>query len=249
MRSVVALQPDVLILAESARPDIVLRKAPDIRPSGYDWVGDNEQKGLSVFTFGSYSVARAPTWRRELRYFLPVRVTGPENADILATWAFVNTTPPKVIPNSPLLGEAVQYYASFLESRGAVMAGDFNAGVRWDSDARPEFMLLAKALASMGLSSAIHTMGSLPFGHRDEPATFFDRTKKDTPFHIDYVFSLRLPRGLGDAMNGAGSAITCPSLSIWLLTRRLPNQMLMLSNAVLEVAAAPRPHLIVALAA
>ena len=191
LRSVVALQPDVLILAESARPDIVLRKAPDIRPSGYDWVGDNEQKGLSVFTFGSYSVARAPTWRRELRYFLPVRVTGPENADILATWAFVNTTPPKVIPNSPLLGEAVQYYASFLESRGAVMAGDFNAGVRWDSDARPEFMLLAKALASMGLSSAIHTMGSLPFGHRDEPATFFDRTKKDTPFHIDYVFSRR----------------------------------------------------------
>lgn len=197
LSAILDLQPDVAVIAECAHPDILAKKAKYFRPSSSDWVGDNPHKGLAVFTFGSYSMTRAANWDPSLRYFLPACVSGPESVNLLATWAFSRSDPPTAIPNSPSLRDAVEHYRDFLSSTVAVVAGDFNAGVRWDAGGRFPFSAVADELGRLGFKSAVHSSKEWRFGEETQP-TFFDRTRKDMEFHIDYVFvkqqSLQPPR-------------------------------------------------------
>jgi hypothetical protein len=54
-----ALAPDIAILPECASIEIMREKAPDFLPSSSIWIGDNQHKGLGVFTFGAYRGERS----------------------------------------------------------------------------------------------------------------------------------------------------------------------------------------------
>lgn len=185
--ALMSLKPDVAILPECAMPEVLHSKCSP-QCESFEWVGRNRHKGLAVLSFGQYRLARASNWDESLRYFIPVHVTGPVEINLLATWAFRPGDPPTVIPNPASLPQAVNCYREFLGAPWAVMAGDFNAGVVFDPKRRPTFRSLADDLASRGLHSVLHRHHGWEFGSEQEP-TFFDRTKRDAPFHIDYVFS------------------------------------------------------------
>jgi endonuclease/exonuclease/phosphatase family metal-dependent hydrolase len=73
----------------------------------------------------------------------------------------------------------------------AVMAGDFNAGVRWDAKSHHPFKALESTLERRGFRSAVHVANDWRFGDEAQP-TSFDRSREDAKFHIDYVFSNQL---------------------------------------------------------
>lgn len=187
--ALMSLKPDVAILPECAMPD-VLRSKCSLQCESFEWVGRNRHKGLAVLSFGDYRLARATNWNESFSYLLPVHVSGPVEINLLATWAFGPSDPPTVIPNSANLPKAVSQYSEFLSAPWAVMAGDFNAGAIFDRKTRPMFRSLARDLASRGLHSVLHRHHGWEFGAKPEP-TFYDRSKQDAPFHIDYVFSNR----------------------------------------------------------
>src|ERR1700730_17995648 len=84
-----ALAPDVAVVAECASLDILAHKAPDFAPRSSVWVGNNPQKGLGVFSFGSYRLVRedAEAGNPSITFALPVSVTGPSAFHLLAVWA------------------------------------------------------------------------------------------------------------------------------------------------------------------
>ncbi len=194
LEALLSLRPDVAVIPECAHPEVLLAKAPQLgAPWGdasIDWVGESRQKGLAVIAFGPYRLERAAEYRADLRHFLPVRVTGPESCNLLATWAFMPGPGGPAAPNSPALVMAVEHYREFLSAPFAVMAGDFNGGLTFDTPRRPLFGALVQALERVGLRSSIHRHRGWAFGQEPEP-TFFDRSRQDLPFHLDYVFCNR----------------------------------------------------------
>ena len=71
------LHPDVAIVPECARPDIVAEKLGAAPWTSVAWVGDKPQKGLAVFSFGGFQLEQDPCRVPDLHWTLPVNVTGP----------------------------------------------------------------------------------------------------------------------------------------------------------------------------
>ena len=68
-----ALKPDIAIVQECAEPDMLRRKAPNFSYRNCDWHGTVPSKGLAIFSFGDWSLARDSTWNVEFHHFLPER--------------------------------------------------------------------------------------------------------------------------------------------------------------------------------
>jgi exodeoxyribonuclease III len=49
-----ALAPDIAVIPECANINVMREKAPNFLPASSIWIGDSRQKGLGVFTFGTY---------------------------------------------------------------------------------------------------------------------------------------------------------------------------------------------------
>ena len=64
-----SLAPDVAVLSECARPEIVVERA-GLATLGADgvWIGDNRHKGLAVLGFNGYRLALDERYRPSHRY-------------------------------------------------------------------------------------------------------------------------------------------------------------------------------------
>jgi endonuclease/exonuclease/phosphatase family metal-dependent hydrolase len=184
-----ALQPDIAIIPESANPQILSLKAPDFRPCTHIWVGENPNKGLSIFTFGSYAARLLPSHDPDIPYIAPLAITGPQSFNLLAVWAChakANSYENKLGP----LRRALTTYSDYIASAPTVIAGDFNDNVRWDKPKSPnKHSLNVAILDEMGLCSAYHKHRKVNQGEEPEPTLFWrDRTEDGPRYHIDYCF-------------------------------------------------------------
>jgi len=181
-----ALQPDIAIVPECAEPDILRRLAPDFRFADCEWRGALSTKGLGVFTFGNLTTRLHQSWDPRFHVFLPIEVRGYAMLNLLAVWAFSERTQ-KVVPNSAATALAVEHYTHFLEGAPAIVAGDFNASVTWDSNPRyAKFSEVDTALENLGLTSAYHAFREQTMGHETDP-TLWWRHDPEKAFHIDYI--------------------------------------------------------------
>jgi hypothetical protein len=83
----IALAPDIAIIAECANVTLVRGKAPRFLPTSAVWIGDNQHKGLSVFTFGPFTAKQSKIYKDRFAYILPIRIDGPAPFSLLAVWA------------------------------------------------------------------------------------------------------------------------------------------------------------------
>lgn len=183
-----SLAPDVAIIPECAKPEVLRRKAPSFAYSDSEWEGWHPDKGLGVFTFGGLSLKRHDSWETRFPIFLPVEVRGAANLNLLAVWAFKAGERPIVVQNPGTTSQALRHYASFLLAEPSIVAGDFNAGVVWDAKHRQgPFCEVDAALRGMGLTSAYHSTHRVRFGSETHP-TFFQYRDLRKPYHFDYVY-------------------------------------------------------------
>lgn len=184
-----ALEPDIAVVPECAEPDALRRLAPDFTFSDCEWGGTNPGKGLGVFAFGDLRLRLHQSWERHFHLFLPVEVRSAALAvNLLAVWAFNDRVPSEVTPNPQTTEAAVTHYAPFLRAAPAVVAGDFNASVRWDgASGCASFAALDARLRDLGLTSAYHSKLGHGFDREPDP-TLFWRWKEEQAYHIDYVY-------------------------------------------------------------
>jgi hypothetical protein len=179
-----ALRPDVAVVAESAHPEILRRKAPRFAFAYCEWDGWNRDQGLAVFSFGECALERTA---QESKYqiFMPLQVRGPHPFHLLAVWAFSVMAPFRAITNSPSIRAALAHYTPFLSSAPSVVAGDFNSSPIWDRPGeRSNHAESVADLRERGLESAYHlSTGCSPGAECD--ATLFHGRKIESRYHID----------------------------------------------------------------
>ena len=189
------LAPDVAVLSECARPDIVAERA-GLAGLGADsiWTGTNRHKGLAVLGFNGYRVALDPRYKASHRYVAPVQVSGQRRFNLLAVWAqnFSAGVTRKRQPGPLRL--ALRRYRAFLTEAPSVVAGDFNNNLIWDKPGwLMNFSHTTETLAALGLASAYHHATGEAFGEESTPTIYWrDRTKDGPAYHIDYVFAPHL---------------------------------------------------------
>jgi exodeoxyribonuclease III len=193
--ALLALRPDVAVIAECAEPERLAQRL-DLSGLAGDpvWVGKNPNKGLAVFGFNGHRVRLAPIHRPRLRFLAPVTVEGAAAFNLLAVWAQNASGGIRRKRQPGPLRLALSRYRAFLASGPCVIAGDFNNNVIWD---RPGWRMnhahTVARLGADGLVSAYHEhRGELP-GAELTPTHYWRDRRKDGPtYHIDYVFLPRL---------------------------------------------------------
>jgi exodeoxyribonuclease-3 len=192
-----ALNPDVAVVQECSDRDTLTRKAPDFMPTDALWTGHNRHRGLGVFSFGPYRLARHATEDTSITYALPVQVAGPHEFNLLALWSHYGKSPVRVAAPGPTL-LALSAYANFLSLRPAIVAGDLNNHVRWDRPGKASnHANTVTACAALGLTSAYHAFHGLEHGAERHPTLYWrDRTRTGPTFHIDYAFVPQIGIGL-----------------------------------------------------
>ena len=189
------LNPDIAVLSECARPEIVREKCAawgDYFQTDAEvvWIGSNKHKGVAVLAFNGYKVTLADCYDPKLRFIAPVEVTGPLEFNLLAVWAMhANDGIRKKAMAGPLR-DSLDIHASFLEAKPSIAAGDFNNNYFWDKPGwAMNFEDTVGRFTELKMSSAYHVMMNEAQGEESIPTHYWRDRKKDGPtYHIDYIF-------------------------------------------------------------
>ena len=178
------LEPDVAVLPECA-------DVPQIGDGALlrvGWTGRNLKKGLGVFVRPGIRATVDGGWEPWREWWLPVRLEiGPgTRVDLLAVWAFHHRGQ-EPGPRRGRSHRAIEHYRPFLEHHRAVVIGDFNDNVRWDTPTYPSFRRTLELLDDAGYASLYHERtGESPGA--ESGATLFWYRHQDRPYLVDYAF-------------------------------------------------------------
>jgi len=189
--ALLALRPDIAVISECAEPERLHRL---IRSNWIEndpiWIGHQATKGLAVFTFNGYRAHLSPNYWPNLRYLVPVRISGQATFNLLAVWA--QNASGGVTRKNQLgpLRRALARYRDFLDDGPSMLAGDFNNNAIWDKPGwRINHMRAVETLSKRGLASAYHEIRGEAHGQETEPTIYWrDRTRHGPTYHIDYIF-------------------------------------------------------------
>jgi exodeoxyribonuclease III len=167
--NLLALQPDIAVISECANIELIAKKAPGFNPSSSIWIGENRQKGIGIFTFGAFKGRQRPIYEDQFPYFVPIKIDGPQQFNLLAVWACHKTRNSYVAGFGPLK-RAIRQYRGFIEEGPTAVAGDFNDNVLWDKPNKTNsFRGSVSELADLGLQSAYHISRGVEHGNELEP--------------------------------------------------------------------------------
>ena len=177
--------PDILVIQECESPSA---KGDWSEFSDWIWVGEDEHKGLGIFSRNGISLEPGNVSGAGGRFSIPVATD--TSVDVLGVWAMND----KQNPENRYIGQvytALQDYCEWIDSE-TVVVGDFNWNVVWDespkSPLRGDFSDTVGILNDCGLRSGYHAVTDSEFGDEDTP-TFYMHKKQDRPYHIDYIFA------------------------------------------------------------
>jgi endonuclease/exonuclease/phosphatase (EEP) superfamily protein YafD len=190
-----ALQPDIAIVPESARPNVLANRLGSrwAAASGSQWVGMYEHKGLGVYSFGEWHLGGPLEGLDQLQWVMAVPVQGPVSFMLLAVWAMnhrARSSPPGIKPGRQvqlaLESDALRSYVGPL-----VVAGDFNDNVRWKPRGHGDSMAnCVTALEARRLRSCYHERFGVNQGEEEHPTMLWSGAGESlSGYHIDYVWA------------------------------------------------------------
>jgi hypothetical protein len=175
--------PDVLVIQECEDPAY---KGSWDGFTDWEWIGENRNKGLGVFTRNGHRLDRIETEEPDSKYVLPVRID--EGLKLLGVWAMNDDEQPAKRYIGQVYTTLEQY--DFVDDE-TVVAGDFNWNVIWDespkSPLRGTFEDVVEQLSAAGLGSAYHRLSECEYGSEPDP-TFYMHKKEGRPYHTDYLY-------------------------------------------------------------
>lgn len=150
------------------------------------WIGENLNKGVGVFAFHDYRLKVSKKYKKQFKYVIPIRITGPASYTLFAIWAM----PDKINKSNSYVGQvwnAINYYKSLLNER-TILAGDFNSNQIWDHTRKQgHHMDVVNFLAEKNIYSLYHKRRKEAHGQEKEP-TLYLLKKESKPYHMDYCF-------------------------------------------------------------
>ncbi len=187
-KEIFELRPDILIVPECEREEILEFGKLTPKPNDFLWYGDTGKKGIAIFSFSDHKFRLLKDFNPEFRYIVPLEVSNKTNSFLLfAVWAMGN----KKNPLARYIGQvwnAVNYYQTTL-TNNAILIGDFNSNQIWDEKERVgNHTDVVNFLNNSKIESLYHKQHNEPHG-QESLNTFFMYRNLEKPYHIDYVFA------------------------------------------------------------
>lgn len=188
--ALMSLKPDVAVLPECAKPDIVRSKAPLLTPESFVWIGENPQKGLGIVGFGDFGVSLAACYEPAYRFIAPCHVTGPVELNVIGVWDRHSGSEKMGRSPGPMM-RSLEVYGDFILATATVVGGDFNNHVVFDKPNHVgNFAALHQGLAAFGLFSTYHAHHGVALGMEPDPTHYWrDRKRDGWRYHIDHVYA------------------------------------------------------------
>ena len=178
-------QPDILVVQECEHPDKLIFSSATQRPNDFLWFGDNQHKGLGVFSYNDYKFQLLDQYNPDIKIILPLSVSGGQfDFTLFAIWA----NNPQDSNNRYIeqVWKAIKHYDQILNNGQTILTGDFNSNKIWDRKHREgNHSAVFDRLVDKNIYSIYHKHLNQEQGKENHP-TFFLQRNKNKPFHIDY---------------------------------------------------------------
>ena len=186
--SILALQPDILVVPECEHPDKLLLHHKHRVPTTTLWFGTNLNKGLGIFAYGDLKFRVPKNYNEQLRTIVPLQVLNRHiNFLLFAVWA--NNRTDRDGQYITQVWKAIHQYDEQLKSTPAILIGDFNSNTIWDRPRREgNHSSVVQKLEERGIYSTYHTHFNQVQGKEQHPTLYMYR-HKNKPYHIDYCFA------------------------------------------------------------
>jgi exonuclease III len=181
-------KPDIVIIPECEHPD-KLKFEPGVSlPDDIFWFGNNQNKGLGVFSYSNYKFQLDKNHNSDYRTVLPLLVTNKKlKFTLFAIWA--NNPQDKGYEYIGQVWKALNFYTGLLKNKKTILVGDFNSNTIWDKPRREgNHSTVVDFLAGKGIHSTYHKFFKQEQG-LEEHNTLFMYRHKNKPYHIDYCFA------------------------------------------------------------
>jgi exodeoxyribonuclease-3 len=180
-------KPDILVVPECERPEKLKFNVDGTSPADMLWYGTNPNKGLGIFSYGTYRFKVHRRYDSALRMIIPIAVTGPLDFMLYAVWA--NNPADKDGQYVEQVWKAIQHYDRLLAKKRTILIGDFNSNTIWDRPRRiGNHSAVVQHLEKKGIHSLYHKYFNQAQGKEEHPTLYMYR-HKDKPYHIDYCFA------------------------------------------------------------
>jgi len=177
-------QPDLLIIPECEHADKII--FPEL-PTSAIWYGDNQHKGLGVFSFGKYQLELLTDHEPSFKTILPIAVSGGDiDFTLFAIWA--NNPQDKGYQYVGQIWKAIHHYEHLIKPEKTILIGDFNSNSIWDKPRRVgNHTHMVEKLSLKQIKSVYHQHFDQTHGSELHP-TFNLYKNADKPYHLDYCF-------------------------------------------------------------
>ena len=180
------MNPDIVVIPECENIDrIDLGSFSDKVTDSY-WIGDNDSKGLGVFTFNGFKIELYDDYDDQYKYILPLIISRDnESYNVIGCWT-------KITDDYEYIGQlqySLKHYDSFLNNENVIICGDLNRNQYWEKMGGHDLnhQEVVDKLSKKGIHSSYHNFFNEEQGKETTP-TFYLYHKEDRPFHIDYCF-------------------------------------------------------------
>jgi exodeoxyribonuclease-3 len=181
-------QPDILVIQECEHPDKLGFNASSQLPTDVLWFGDNEHKGLGVFSYSQYKFQLLEQYNPAFKFIVPISVTGGKlDFTLFAIWA--NNPNDRDGQYIEQVWKALHQYGQLLNEGPSILTGDFNSNKIWDKPRRiGNHSAVVEKLSEKNIYSVYHRHFNQEQGKENHP-TFFLHRNQQKPYHIDYCFT------------------------------------------------------------
>ncbi len=182
-----SLNPDILIIPECENEKKLKFGNLTPKPNDFLWFGDNENKGIGIFSYSDYKFELMREYNAEFKYIIPLKVAKNDNSFLLfAIWAKDN----KQNHEARYIGQiwlAINYYSELFHNE-TILIGDFNSNKIWDyKDRVGNHSDVVEFLGNKKIRSLYHLKNDENQGKEKTP-TFYMYRKLEKTYHIDYCF-------------------------------------------------------------
>lgn len=183
---ILAENPDLLIVPECESLEKLNFGLYTKQPTDSIWYGDNQNKGIGVFSYCDYKLKLLDIHNPEFRYVLPIAVSNQNIQFVLfAVWTQKPLTNDQYVTQ---IWNALNYYNNILEEENVIIAGDFNSSSFFDKPNKISHSDLVKFLLQKRIISTYHFFHNQKQGEEEHPTHFWQK-KLYQPFHLDYCFA------------------------------------------------------------
>jgi exodeoxyribonuclease III len=185
-----AFSPDLLVIPECECPDKLLFDLYTPKPKQTLWFGENQNKGLGIFSYSDYKFKLLDLYDPNLKTIVPLEVFNGRFSFILfAIWA--NHPADKGFQYVGQIWKALDHYKAILKNNKIVLIGDFNSNTIWDKPKRlGNHSTVVNHLKELDIHSCYHQHFNSEQG-KEKHYTLYMYRNKDKGYHIDYCFASR----------------------------------------------------------